>query len=44
MEAHNICINSTYHWQLFLKNPNFNVHYPYNNGRYDYYNDIKHTL
>lgn len=28
LEAHNICINSTYHWIIYLKSGSFNVHYP----------------
>ena len=28
LEAHDICIDSNYHWNLFLGNQSFNLHYP----------------
>lgn len=32
MNAHNICINSTLTWKIFLESGEFNIHYPANSS------------
>ena len=32
MNAHNICINSSMYWKIFLESGKFNIHYPHNSS------------